>query len=223
MTDKKLTDKEVCPYCHQDNEGYIKMFGRFYLRNDRFNGWNLYAGKGKPLPIKFCPICGRLLKIEQTQVYSIQNDFCGVPCEFMQDKINSLQEENENLKDILYDADGVNLVNYWYQQCKIAENGCRNYGEENKSLKAEIERLKDILICFMGALSKVRNIDDIESISVIPLMTELNKGIRAEIKAEAYKEFAEKLRADWLFGGKDGKPYRETIDNLIKEMVGESK
>lgn len=62
MTDKKLTDKEVCPYCHQDNEGYVKMFGRFYLRNDRFNGWNLYAGKGKPLPIKFCPICGRPLE-----------------------------------------------------------------------------------------------------------------------------------------------------------------
>lgn len=62
MTDKKLADKEVCPYCHQDNEGYIKMFGRFYLRKDHFNGWNLYAGKGKPLPINFCPFCGRPLE-----------------------------------------------------------------------------------------------------------------------------------------------------------------
>ena len=135
----------------------------------------------------------------------------------LQNNLTDLQAENENLKDVLYDADGVNLVNYWYQQCKIAENGCRNYGEENKNLKAEIERLKDILICFMGALSKVRNIDDIESISAIPLMTELNKGIRAEIKAEAYKEFVEKLCEG-----------RVSNDNtvilakrLLKELVGE--
>lgn len=96
----KLTDKEIvkaCPYCHKDNEGYVKMFGRFYLRKDHFNGWNLYAGKGKPLPIKFCPICGRPLEIKQTQVYSIQDDFCGVPCKFMEDKINRLQAENEEL------------------------------------------------------------------------------------------------------------------------------
>ena len=57
------------------------------------------------------------------------------------DLINRQKAENENLKDILYDADGVNLVNYWHQQCKIAENGCRNFEEENETLKAEIERL----------------------------------------------------------------------------------
>ena len=57
--------------------------------------------------------------------------------------INRQKAEIESLKDILYDADGVNLVNYWHQQCKIAENGCRNFEEENKKLKAEIERLKE--------------------------------------------------------------------------------
>ena len=61
MTDNKLT-QEVCPYCHKDNEGYVKMFGRFYLHKNHFNGWNLYAGKGKPLPINFCPLCGRNLR-----------------------------------------------------------------------------------------------------------------------------------------------------------------
>ena len=84
--------------------------------------------------------------------------------------------------------------------------------------QAENERSKDILICFMGALSKVRNIDDIESISVIPLMTELNKGIRAEIKAEAYKEFAERLCEDRV----SNDPVVIAAKCLLKEMAGEN-
>ena len=97
-----------------------------------------------------------------------------------------------------------------------------NYKAENENLKAEVERLKDILICFMGALSKVRNIDDIESISVIPLMTELNKGIRAEIKAEAYKECLEKVEqrdvseSDFYIMVK-----KAEFDNLLNELVGD--
>ena len=55
---------------------------------------------------------------------------------------NFLKAEIKRLKDILYDDDGVNLVNYWHQQCKIAENGCKNFAEENESQKAEIKRLK---------------------------------------------------------------------------------
>ena len=97
--------------------------------------------------------------------------------------------------------------------------------------QAEIERLKNILICFMGALGKVRNIDDIESISQIPLMTELNKGIRAEIKAEAYKECIENVKN---YIKTHCNPYSKPdfdydtsikilnfIDNLVKEMVGD--
>ena len=71
-----------------------------------------------------------------------------------------------------------------------------------EELKAEIERLKTNL-----------------NVELENFATEYDD----KIKAEAIKEFAEKLRADWLFGGKDGKPYRETIDNLVKEMVGEEK
>lgn len=130
-------------------------------------------------------------------------------------------------------------------QCPlVSEEGCK-VGEETlypytldliNHLQEENERLKNILICFMGALGKVRNIDDIESISQIPIMTELNKGIRAEIKAEAYKEFAEKaieliktkafnlslMRS--LYTDQSSKAlYRcaEDIDNLLKEMVGD--
>ena len=93
--------------------------------------------------------------------------------------------------------------------------------------QAENERLKNILICFMGALGKVRNIDDIESISQIPIMTELNKGIRAEIKAEAYKEFAEKAKEFMhnKFKALDEYEFEyiteRDIDNLSKETVGE--
>ena len=63
------------------------------------------------------------------------------------DLINRQKAEIEELKDILYDADGINLVNYWHQQCKIAENGCRNFEEENENLKAEIERFKEECSC----------------------------------------------------------------------------
>ena len=85
-------------------------------------------------------------------------------------------------------------------------------------LQAENERLQNILICFMDALGKVRKVDDIDEISLIPLMSELNKQYRAELKAEAYKEFAERLKE---------LPYipnrlnlHKAYDNLLKEMVG---
>ena len=72
-------------------------------------------------------------KVWSIEVYKLENAL---------DLINRLQAEKENLKDILYDAEGVNLVNYWHQQCKIAENGCRNFAEENKRLQAENEMLR---------------------------------------------------------------------------------
>ena len=91
------------------------------------------------------------------------------------------------------------------------------------SLKEENERVKNILICFMEALGKVRKVDDIEEISLIPIMTELNKGIRAELKAEAYKEFAERLKAKAIQKF-DWNEYVEVeeIDNLLKELVGDN-
>ncbi len=185
MPDKKLTDKEVCLYCHQDNEGYVKMFGRFYLRKDHFNGWNLYAGKGKPLPIKFCPICGRPLEIKQTQVYSIQDDFCGVPCKFMEDKINSLQAENEELihklECLLCHATGNKLSKHTYP------------------------------LAYMESFVN----DTIQEYC-------------EEAKAEAYKEFAEKLKSRIIttYNYFDEQEYpRATvsdIDRLLKELEGEN-
>ena len=55
--------------------------------------------------------------------------------------LSTLQDENEKLKDQLYDGEGVNLVNYWMQQAKIEENGHRNCQAENENLRAELEKV----------------------------------------------------------------------------------
>ena len=72
--------------------------------------------------------------------------------------------------------------------------------------KAEIERLK--------GLKKHHQ----------ELINELNKGI-AEAKAEAIKEFAERLKKNKLHVEDEGQIFKMVhcydIDNLVKEMVGE--
>jgi hypothetical protein len=128
--------------------------------------------------------------------------------------INRLEAENENLKDILYDAEGVNLVNYWYQQCKIAENGCRNFEEELKTAKADIKKLTS---------GKCVYLSDDETTEYCVEGPCPKYKTEAQIKAEAYKEFAERL--------KKGKQYSverhenivpvAVIDWILKEMVGE--
>ena len=57
----KETESKVCPYCHEDIDGYVQSFGAFWLYHDKFEGWRIHAGKCKPQPIKFCPKCGRNL------------------------------------------------------------------------------------------------------------------------------------------------------------------
>ena len=124
------------------------------------------------------------------------------------------QAEIENLKDILYDADGVNLVNYWYQQCEIAENGCRNFEEENENLKAEIERLTINMNAFGLGMKREKERAD-------------------TIRAEAIKEVAERLKATPMRFLVEYVEYYDKpsinkmvlfidnndIDNLVKEMV----
>ena len=133
--------------------------------------------------------------------------------------INRQKAEIENLKDILYDTEGVNLVNYWHQQCKIVENGCRNFDEENKNLKAEIERYKSGMMA---------NAEVVKTVT-----TELKKA-----KSEAIKEFAERFEYFVLHEDievvepkcKDYESYinganqfrhqiKNGINNLVKEMM----
>lgn len=123
------------------------------------------------------------------------------------DLINSLKAEIERLEDILYDDDGVNLVNYWHQQCKIAENGCKNFAEENESQKAEIERLKDKTKRLQESVRLMFNYDDGDE----------------RIKAAAVKEFAERLKVYACFGNIGEYVMWKDIDNLVKELTGDKK
>ena len=141
--------------------------------------------------------------------------------------------DNEIKKALECCIKSIHFGECFENQCPlVSEEGCK-VGEETlypylldliNRLQEENERLKNILICFMGALGKVRNIDDIESISQIPIMTELNKGIRAEIKAEAYKECIEKVKEEinkHSYGVLHKTVINYKLDNLLKEMVGD--
>lgn len=63
-------------------------------------------------------------------------------CRIWEYRYTELQAENEELKEKLYDGEGVNLVNYWMQQAKIEENGHRNCQAALERAKEEITRLK---------------------------------------------------------------------------------
>lgn len=87
--------------------------------------------------------------------------------------------------------------------------------------QAEIEKLENAIIALMSYLD-ILGADKTDT-SFINQATEFNKQIRADIKSEAIKEFAERLKIDWQendFYWEDADVYK-WIDNLVKEMVGE--
>lgn len=95
------------------------------------------------------------------------------------------------------------------------------------SLKEENERVKNMLLRFGDAIGKLKNIDDVVNMALIPLMTEENQKIRAEIKAEAYKEFAEILKDHKCSYDLDNYHSFEAveinvIDEVLKELEGEN-
>lgn len=85
------------------------------------------------------------------------------------------------------------------------------------SLKEENDRVKNLLLCFVNAIKEVQTTEDIEKIWLIPCLGEKAKKVRAEIKAEAYKEFAERLC--------EGKVSNSLVvieaKCLLKELVGD--
>lgn len=58
---------KTCEYCHEDKEGFKKMFGAFSLINPFHSGsWQICAKGYKSREIYskeiyFCPMCGRKL------------------------------------------------------------------------------------------------------------------------------------------------------------------
>ena len=97
------------------------------------------------------------------------------------------------------------------------------------SLKEEKERVKNLLLRFVDALGKLKNLDDVVNMSLIPIMTEENKKFREEIKAAAYKECIEKVKEEIyrqphsrsLEASGERARIIKIFDNLLKELVGE--
>jgi hypothetical protein len=120
--------------------------------------------------------------------------------------INRLQEKNSNLTSDLT-----------YLQNDLI------------SAKAEIERLHSILLSFTDEVHTWSNKKgyDTTELSLISILGE-SKNIKANIKAEAYKEFAERvkclMRDRYLQSDMRYSQFAtpENIDNLLKEMVGEN-
>ena len=93
--------------------------------------------------------------------------------------------------------------------------------------KAEIERLENALLALMNYLNIIGC--DKSDVSFIKIATDLNKQIRADIKSQSVKEFAERLKKYMDIGHL--RPSSEIcfselmvaklIDNFLKEMVGE--
>lgn len=62
---------ELCGYCHEDSDGYVRMLpregvGNAYIHCSHFDGWAInfsgkYHTKAK-IKINFCPMCGRELR-----------------------------------------------------------------------------------------------------------------------------------------------------------------
>ena len=135
---------------------------------------------------------------------------CWARVKELEEEINRLQAENEKLVNSL----------------AISKKETKRYATSYKTVQAENERVRNLLVRFMSALTKVQTIEDVENISLIPIMVEENNKIRAQIKAEAYKEFAEGLtdKAESMQVNAFFSKYvisQEDIDNLLKELVGE--
>ena len=119
------------------------------------------------------------------------------------DLINRLQAENERLK-------GIKTTD-WLVKGISAE---QLESEKIQALKGEIEWLE----------KENENLRD--SVVKKKFKDELFEMTLGEYKAEAYKEFAERLKEKTLYSVIDSEyncVYVSEIDNLLKELVGEDK
>ena len=140
---------------------------------------------------------------------------CCIDCDCTDCPCNTI----EGCKDIDYEAT-LDLINRQKAElddlkrddlprCKDALRRANEMGialeKENQELNAEIEKLEALNKCYYTSLQQIAKSNH-------------------EIKAEAIKEFAERLKFNvtgipWCEYG----PVHREIDNLVKEMVGEDK
>ena len=116
-------------------------------------------------------------------------------------------------------------------------DAAKRYSEYKKLIqcqKEEIERLQSILLKFVREINIFENKHNIDTsdFSLIPILENEKNSIVKQIKSEAIKEFAERLKersfsiSIFLFDSIN-KPCIEAvkvndIDNLVKEMAGDT-
>lgn len=84
--------------------------------------------------------------------------------------------------------------------------------------QAEIERLQNTIISLSDYLD-ILGIDKTDT-SIVRTATELNAQIRADVKAEVIKQFAERVKSRLITVTYMN--FDDIIDNLVKEIEGEN-
>ena len=105
---------------------------------------------------------------------------------------------------------------------RIADKTIATLQAENESLKAEVERLKrELNLVIENSLStRFPHCVLCDDTAILTKNLEGYDKFIADIKAEAYKEFAERLRekTKWLFSSVS---INNEIDNLLNELVSD--
>lgn len=154
---------------------------------------------------------GQPIKLNEYDVEILRN--ISQVCAKAYDEIDRLQTENENLK--------VKL-----QSMRGAANSLKMHYEE---AQAEVERLKRELDLVIENSISARYPHCVlcDNGAILTKSLEEYDELIADISAEAYKEFAERLKTEYAKGmnwfKKKESYYVDVgdIDNLLKELVGE--
>lgn len=139
--------------------------------------------------------------------------------ECLQNKLSVLQFKNS---DLLRDHKELNI------QLESMRSAANSYKMHYEEALAEIERLQKIIVGFMDEIGTWSNKYDVDisNIHKLPLLAKEDLNIRNKIKSEVIKEFAERLKDEFVQGIRVYNGYASVkdilrnIDNLVKEMEG---
>ena len=131
--------------------------------------------------------------------------------------INRLQEENERLKNHI--QEGIDLAKQIPEMIALAK--AEVLQEAASKFAGHSNYHGDTILCILYCMAEGQEVGNAKPID---MQIEVWQKLEKEIKAEAYKEFAERLKEkypwkdDYLYSTKR---ISEDIDNLLKEMVGD--
>lgn len=129
-------------------------------------------------------------------------------CKHQQAEIERLQKELEEAAVTIHDA-------------------AKRYSEYKKLIqcqKEEIERLQSILLKFVREINIFENKHNIDTsdFSLIPILENEKNSIVKQIKDEARKEFAERLKYSVFNPNNKFDWFLDDVDNLVEEMAGDT-